>query len=186
MVKRANGTFGESIDRAHPNPLFNTREYVVEFTDGSTENYFANIIAECMYAQVDSEGNLYQLLIEITDHRSDDLAIQIADGFVTSRNENRILKSTTRGWSLLVTWKDGSSKWVPLKDIHDAYLEQIAGHAMANTIASKPAFNWWVHTALRKWNRIVAKVKRYWCTTHSKSHHCHKSRMYFNFLSPTS
>ena len=26
--------------------------------------------------------------------------------------------------------------------------------------------NWWVHTVLRKRNRIVAKVKRYWRTTH--------------------
>ncbi|KAI2498914.1 Reverse transcriptase (RNA-dependent DNA polymerase) [Fragilaria crotonensis] len=92
VVKRAKGTSGEPIGRAHSNPLFDTREYVVEFTDGSTENYFANVIAECMYAQVDSEGNQYQLLSEITDHRADNSAIQIADGFVTSRNGNRVPK----------------------------------------------------------------------------------------------
>jgi hypothetical protein len=57
VVKRAKGTSGEPIGRAHSNPLFDTREYVVEFTDGSTENYFANVIAKCMYTQVDSEGN---------------------------------------------------------------------------------------------------------------------------------
>jgi hypothetical protein len=109
VVKRAKRTSGEPIGRAHANPLFDTREYVVEFTDGSTKNYFANVIAECMYAQVDSEGNQYQLLNEITDHRSDNSAIPIADGYVTSRNGNRIPKPTTRGWSLLVSWKDGSS-----------------------------------------------------------------------------
>ena len=54
VVKRTKGTSGEPIRRAHANPLFDTREYVVEFTDGSTENYFANVIAECMYAQIDS------------------------------------------------------------------------------------------------------------------------------------
>ena len=86
VVKRAKGTSGEPIGRAHSYPLFDTREYVIEFTDGTTENYFANVIAECMYAQVDSEGNQYQLLSEITDHRSDNSAIQIADGFTTSRN----------------------------------------------------------------------------------------------------
>ena len=80
VVKRAKGTTGEPIGRAHSNPLFDTREYVVEFTDGSTENYFANVIAECMYAQVDSEGNQYLLLSETTDHRADNSAIQIADG----------------------------------------------------------------------------------------------------------
>jgi hypothetical protein len=35
VVKRAKGTSGEPIGRAHANPLFDTREYVVEFTDGS-------------------------------------------------------------------------------------------------------------------------------------------------------
>ena len=34
VVKRAKGTSGEPIGRAQTNPLFDTREYVVEFTDG--------------------------------------------------------------------------------------------------------------------------------------------------------
>ncbi|KAI2494182.1 Reverse transcriptase (RNA-dependent DNA polymerase) [Fragilaria crotonensis] len=91
VVRRAKGTSGEPIGRAHSNPFFDTREYVVEFTNGSTENYFANVTAECMYAQVDSKGNQYQLLSKITDYRADNSAIQIADGFVTSRNNgNRV------------------------------------------------------------------------------------------------
>ncbi len=73
VVKRAKGTSGKPIGWAHPYPLCDIREYVVEFTDGSTENYFANVIAECMYAQVDSEGNQFQLMSEITDHRSDNI-----------------------------------------------------------------------------------------------------------------
>jgi hypothetical protein len=120
-----------------------------------------------MYAQVDSEGNQCQLLSEITDHRFDHSAIQIADGFTTSHNVNCVPKSTTRGWSLFVSWKDGSSDcWVPLKDVKDSYPIQIAEYAMANKIAIEPVFNWWVHTVLRKRNRIVAKVKRSWRTTH--------------------
>ena len=140
-------------------------EYAVEFTDRSSEN-FVNVIAECMYAQIDSEGNQYQLLSEITDHRSNQSAIQIADGFTTSRNGNRVPKSTTRGWSLLVSWKDGSSDWLPLKDLKDSYPIQIAEYAMANKIVNEPVFNWWVDTVLRKRNYIVAKVKRYWQMTH--------------------
>jgi hypothetical protein len=166
VVKRAKGTSGKTIGRAHSNPLFVTREYVVEFTDGTTESYFASVIAECMYAQVDSEGNQYQLLSEITDHRSDNSAIQIADGFTTSWDGNCVPKPSTRGWSLLVLWKDGSSDCLSLKDLKDAYPVQIAEYAAANRIAHEPAFNWWVHTVLRKRNRIVAKVKRYWRTTH--------------------
>jgi hypothetical protein len=74
-VKCAKGTSGKPIGRAHSNPLFDTREYVIEFTDRITENYFANVIAEYMYAKVDSKGNQFQLLTEITDHRSDNSAI---------------------------------------------------------------------------------------------------------------
>ncbi len=74
LVKCAKGAYGKSIGRAH---------------------YFATVIAECMYAQVDSEGNQNQLLSKITDHRSDSLTMQIADDFVTSQNGNQIPKSTT-------------------------------------------------------------------------------------------
>ena len=56
--------------------------------------------------------------------------------------------------------RDRSSEWVLLKDLKDAYSVQIAEYAVANKIANEPAFNWWVHTVLRKRNRIVAKVKR--------------------------
>ena len=45
-----------------------------------------NVIAECMYAQVDSKGNQYQLLSNNTEHRSDNSVIQINDGFITDRN----------------------------------------------------------------------------------------------------
>ncbi len=150
VVKRAKGTSCEAIDCAHTNPLLNTREYVVEFTDGSTVIFFANVIAECMHAQGDSEGNHYQSWSEITDHRSSNLSIKIAEGFITSWNGNCILKPTTRGWSLLVLWRDGLSDLLPLKDLKDAYPVQIAEYAAANRIANEPAFNWWVHTVLQK------------------------------------
>ena len=94
-------------------------------------------------------------------------AIPIENGFTVSRNGNRVPKTTTRGWSLLVSWKDGSSNWMLLKELKDSYPVQIAEHAMANKIANEPAFNWWVHTVLRKRNRIFAKVKRYWRMTHN-------------------
>ena len=66
-----------------------------------------------------------------------------------------------------MAWRDGSSDWVKLKDLNDSYPVQIAEYASSNKIADQPAFNWWVHSVLRKRNRIVAKVKsRYWRTTH--------------------
>ena len=167
VTKRVKGLYGEALGRGHTNPLFDTRQYVVEFTDGTEENYFANVIAENMFSQIDSEGRQHQLLQEITDHRKDASAITADDGFMVSRNGNRVPKKTTRGWELLVTWKGGSSQWVNLKDIKDAYPIEVAEYAITNKVASEPAFNWWAQDVLRKRNRIISKVKsKYWKTTH--------------------
>jgi len=132
------------IGRAHNNPLFDTREYEVEFTDGTHEKYQANIIAENMYAQVDDEGNEFLLLDEITDHKSDDSAIQIADGTVRSANGMEKPKRTTRGWFLLVQWKDGSVSWEKLSDLKASNPVEVAEYAVANRLVEEPAFKWWV------------------------------------------
>ena len=120
-----------------------------------------------MYAQIDSEGQQYQLLDEIVDHRSDNTAIPIEQGFVRSRNGNQVPKVTTKGWLLLVSWRDGSTDWVKLKDLKDSYPVQVAEYAASNRIADQSALKWRVPTVLRKRNRIVSKVKsRYWKMTH--------------------
>jgi hypothetical protein len=53
-----------------------TRELEVEFPDGTMDTYSANIIAEPaniiaenLFAQVDTEGRQYHVLSEIIDHR---------------------------------------------------------------------------------------------------------------------
>ena len=139
--------------------MFDTREYVVEFADGITEYYFANVFAENIHTQLDSLlCNQYQLLSEIVDHKSDNTAVTAEDSFTVSQNGNCVPKPTSRGWSLLVSWKDGSTDKVKLKDLKDSYTVQIAKYAVTNRIADQPAFIWWVHSVLRKRNRIVAKV----------------------------
>ena len=102
VVKRSRGLDGEPIRHANSNPLFDTREYDVEFTDGTVEKYAANVIAENMFAQVDDEGNRYTLLDEIVDHHADETAIPRSEGYTIGHNGNRKAKITTRGWSLLV------------------------------------------------------------------------------------
>ena len=76
-------------------------------------------------------------------------------------------KRTTKGWTLLVHWKDGSQDWIPLKDMKDAYPVQVAEYAVANKIADAPAFAWWVPHVMRKRDSTIMKVKsRYWKRTH--------------------
>ena len=120
-----------------------------------------------MFAQVDDKGNQFLLLDDISDYRKDASAVSVEDSFTVSKNGNRVPKVTTRGWDLLVNWKDGSSDWIKSKDIKDSYPVEIAEYAAANQIANEPAFNWWVQTVLRKRNRIISKLKtRYWRSTH--------------------
>ena len=66
---------GQSIGKADKNPILDTRVYNVEFSDGATAELGANIIAECVYAQCDIEGNQYRLIDHIVDHRKDNKAV---------------------------------------------------------------------------------------------------------------
>ena len=107
------------------------------------------------------------MLNEIVDHRKDWSAIPISDGHVTSKNGNRIPKQTTKGWKLLVEWKDGSTNWVPLKDLKQSNPVELAEYASMNRLLDEPAFAWWAKDVLKRRNRIISKVKsRYWKTTH--------------------
>ena len=45
VTKRLRGIDGKVVGSVHVNPFFDTREYDIEFTDGSMDNYTANIIA---------------------------------------------------------------------------------------------------------------------------------------------
>jgi hypothetical protein len=167
VVKRARTENGLPIGRAHRNPLFDTREYDCVFDDGTMERYTANVIAENLYSQVDSEGRSFLVLDEIIDHEKDNSAIPISDGFTIGYNGNRVPKKTTRGWKLLCQWKDGSTSWVPLVELKDSNPVELAEYAVGNRIDQEPAFRWWVSDVIRKRNRIIAKVKkRYWRITH--------------------
>ena len=167
VIKQSRGPDGEPIGRAHTNPLFDTREYDIEFTDGAIERYMANVIAENMFAQVDEEGNMYMILQEIVDHKKDNSAMPMAEGMYQTRTGSERNKVTTRGWSLQVQWKDGLTSWEKLKDLKASNPVEVAEYAVANRLVDEPAFEWWVPHTMQKRNRIISKVKsRYWRTTH--------------------
>ncbi|GFH49007.1 hypothetical protein CTEN210_05483 [Chaetoceros tenuissimus] len=160
VVKRLRKNDGEPSNTGSYNQLHDTALYQVEFPSGLTENIQANIIAENMFAQVDREGRHQQVLKEISDHSWDHTAIPRWDGYIKSKS-GMVPKKTTRGWELLVEWKDGTMSWVPLKDLKNSNPVELAQYAVMN------AFKWWVPYTLKKRDSIVAKVKsKYWRTTH--------------------
>eukprot|EP00957_Ditylum_brightwellii_P132163 10077067-Ditylum_brightwellii.AAC.1 len=120
-----------------------------------------------LFSQCDSEGRQYQILDEIVDHKCDGAALRGEDGWFTTRSGTRRRKQTTRGWKLLVSWKDGSTDWVPLSELKHSNPVEIAEYCVGNQLQDEPAFAWWYKDVLRRRNRIISKVKsRYWKTTH--------------------
>jgi hypothetical protein len=105
---------------------------------------------------------------EITDHKKDGTAVSKDDGFIATKSGRTRPRQTTRGWKLLVSWKDGTSSWIALKDLKESNPVEVAEYALANKILEEPAFAWWARHVLRKRERIIRKVKsrRYWDRTH--------------------
>jgi len=146
----------------------NSIVYDVEFPDGTVKEYSANIIAENMLTQVDSDGFTMTMMEGIIDHKKDtDVAVSKSDMYVVTRRGQKRLRKTTCGWKLLVRWKDGSESWTHLKDLKESHPVDLAEYAKARDIADEPAFVWWVPYTLRKRDIILSVVKsRLRKTTH--------------------
>ena len=167
VTKRMRDEEGRPIGTASDNPLLDSRMYEVEFIDGNVEPLTANIIAENLIAQVDEEGHRQMMLDEIIDHRITRDAIPKERGTYVNSYGVRRPKLTTRGWELLIQWKDGSTDWVALKDFKESYPVELAHYAKDRGIHEEPAFAWWVPYVLKKQERILQKVKsKYWARTH--------------------
>ena len=167
VVKRLKNDAGDPVGVENDNPMLDTRKYVVKFPDEHEETLSANAIAECMFSQVDEEGNRHVMLDDISDHRKTESAIPIDDAFITAANGRKTRRKTTVGWDLLYNWKDGSQQWISLKDAKNGNPVELAEYAVANRISEEPAFAWWVPHTLKKRNRIISKVKaRHLIKTH--------------------
>lgn len=57
VVKRTLDQQGAPIGKRNNNPVLDTRVYNMKLPDGSIEQYTANTIAECLYADIDDAGN---------------------------------------------------------------------------------------------------------------------------------
>ena len=65
---------------------------------------------------------------------------------------------TTKGWKLLVKWKDGQSSWIPLKDVKESHPIEVSRFAVEKGIDDEPAFRWWVPHVIKKVKLIISAV----------------------------
>lgn len=167
VTKRLRDANGIPIGTANDNPILDTRIYEVEYLDGHRASLTANTIAENLFAQVDEEGNRFVLLDAIMDHRVDGTQVTKDQEFIRRGERGLVRRETTKGWEILIQWKDGSSTWELLKDVKESYPVQMAEYAVQKKISKEPAFAWWVPHTLKKKQRIISKVKsKYWQRTH--------------------
>ena len=167
VTKRLKDEKGLPIGTANDNPILDTRMYEVEYLDGYKQSLAANVIAMNMFAQVDAEGNRHVLFDQIIDHRTDGTNIKLSNSFITSGNGGKRRVETTKGWEILVQWKDGSSTWEAFKDMKECYPVQLCEYALDKRISDEPVFAWWLPHVIKKRKQIISKIKsKYWTRTH--------------------
>jgi hypothetical protein len=79
--------------------MLDTITYEIEFPDGRSDEYTANVIAENRYAQCDIEGRQYNIMEGIIDHRTDGHAVAPDEMYIKHGSNNKVRK-TTKGWHL--------------------------------------------------------------------------------------
>jgi hypothetical protein len=152
--------------RANANSMLDTRTYEIEFPDGCSDEYTANVIAENMYAQCDIEGRQYTILEGVIDHRTDGHAFAPADMYI-KHGSNKKVRKTTKGWHLCAEWKDGTTSWERLADLKESSPIEVAEYAATKILIDNPGFIWCPPRVLKKCTRIIADVtKRYHKRTH--------------------
>jgi hypothetical protein len=119
-----------------------------------------------MYSQCDTEGNQFNIMDCIIDHKKDGHALERADMY-TKHGSNKQVRNTTKGWHLCVEWKDRNTSWECLADFKESNPVEVAEYAMGKNLEDAPVFVWWVPHVLKNRSRIIDDVtKRYHKRTH--------------------
>jgi hypothetical protein len=133
VLKRKTDSDGNLIGIANANPILDSRMYVVEWSDGRTEELMANMIAENIFSQVDDEGKRYVLLDDTIDHRNTEGYTSGDDGFITRDNGMKQRRQANKGWELCLQWKAHYANRIKLKDVKNAYpIVQLPTKSMKN------------------------------------------------------
>ena len=103
VISRKRDADGKVIGKSNSNPILDTRIYQVKFPDGAVAEYSANIIAENILSQVDSDGYTHSFLSEILGHRSTSEAVTVEDGLIHTKSGLKPI-ITTKGWEIYVKW----------------------------------------------------------------------------------
>jgi hypothetical protein len=130
VIRRKHEIYGTLKGRANSNPMLDTSTYEIELPADCSGEYTANVIAENMYAQCDEEGNQFNLMVSIVDHKTDGHVIDRADRYI-NHGSNTQIRNTTKGWHLCVEWKDGTTSGECLADLKESDPLEVDEYALS-------------------------------------------------------
>ncbi|EJK65892.1 hypothetical protein THAOC_13210, partial [Thalassiosira oceanica] len=156
---------GKVIGNPSEHPQLNTVLYDVQCWDGKVRQYAANVIAENILSQVDTNGRVGVHLRRIADHKREADAVRREE--LTGSKKSK-LRFTTRGWKFKVLWSDGSYEWIHLSDLKESNPVDVAEYAKSRDLVTEPAFAWWVPYTLRKKTAILKAVNSRVCKNNVK------------------
>lgn len=105
------------------------------------KEYAANIIAENMVSQVDDEKFSSPLIDRIIYYKKNSsVAVDINNKYLVTRRRQKRLRITTKGWKILVTWKDKTESWIPLRVMKNLHPVELAEFSRAKGIDHEPEF----------------------------------------------
>jgi hypothetical protein len=136
VIKRKCDADDNLMGKRNTNPILYTRKYDVQFPDGSIGIFAANIIAKNLYSQVDPEKMSHTIFKDIINHRCNKKVT--ANQTYVNKNGETVPRMTIAGWEMEVQWADGSTDWLPLKDLKDSNPIEAAEYAVFNGISEEP------------------------------------------------
>jgi hypothetical protein len=159
VVRRKRELDGTVRGISNSNSMLDIRIYEIEFTDGRSDEYTANVIIENMYSQCDIEGRQYNLMEGIVDHKTDGHAFEPADMYI-KHGSNKKVRKITKGCNLCFEWKYGTTSWERLADLKESNPVEVDDYAAEKSLLNTPAFVWWAPHVLKKHIRIIAAVTK--------------------------
>jgi CRISPR/Cas system-associated endonuclease Cas1 len=97
------------------NYILDTQEYMIKFDDEEQLEYASKLIAENIYAQVNTEERRYKRIDSIIDHCKDEIASSKDEDYVLVKGKGS-QKKTTDGWHSTSTGRMEQLVWIPSKD----------------------------------------------------------------------
>ena len=120
---------GETTGQYNDNPSLNNVIYDVEFSDGTVNEYCANVIAQNLYNIVEDSNTESRSLEAILDHDSSIDSKHKTKKYIVTKSGQKRERKSTAGWKILICWNDGGEKWVTLRKMNETYPVQMAQYA---------------------------------------------------------